>query len=491
MILRTASSCLVRWPLQTRQYQPFPRHVSFHQFSSSLRFLSSSYHRQPSPEFSSDFSHHDPNIARLNHGSFGATPAPVIKAEELFRARWRANPDAFYFGQILDSELQTASHHAANVLHSKKSKKNTNININKELPSVALVENATVAATSIARRWASHQQYGDNHNHNHVVMCLDVAYKAVELGLRHICGSNNVHVANVIKFEEAMSLPLPKTLSCERPELTDDAILRRLDDELHRIQPSYVILDHISSQPALRLPVKQMVELCRSHSCQVQEIAVDAAHAIGMVDIDVIDINADFYFTNLHKWAFTAGPVCALHIRNDAEVENSNLQLHKTAHAIPSWRIGEGIVSESLWAGTRDYAADASVPVALDYLNNWRNVDGLNSISFNRTGYIEAANELRDAWGVNDPNDPAVVQLDYFAEAMGMIRLPPKLNVGDAKPGQPSGGVRQMLREKYGIEAAIGNFGKAGAFLRLSHAVYTTDNDIQRLRDAIYQISFH
>ena len=59
---------------------------------------------------------------------------------------------------------------------------------------------------------------------------------------------------------------------------------------------------------------QKMVDLCRSHPCQVREIAVDAAHAIGMVDVNVQEINADFYFTNCHKWAFAAGPVCAVHI---------------------------------------------------------------------------------------------------------------------------------------------------------------------------------
>ena len=39
----------------------------------------------------------------------------------------------------------------------------------------------------------------------------------------------------------------------------------------------------------------------------------------------------------------------------------------------------------------------------------------------------------------------------------------------------------------YGVEAAVGGF-PGGGFLRLSHAVYMSDNDIGRLRDAVLEL---
>jgi selenocysteine lyase/cysteine desulfurase len=47
--------------------------------------------------------------------------------------------------------------------------------------------------------------------------------------------------------------------------------------------------------------------------------------------------------------------------------------------------------------------------------------------------------------------------------------------------------VRSRLRDHYGVEAAIGGF-PDGGFLRLSHAVYTSDDDIERLRDAVLEL---
>ena len=47
-----------------------------------------------------------------------------------------------------------------------------------------------------------------------------------------------------------------------------------------------------------------MVALCRKHG--VREVAVDGAHAIGLVEggLDVEAMGADWYFSNLHKWCF-------------------------------------------------------------------------------------------------------------------------------------------------------------------------------------------
>ena len=60
---------------------------------------SSSFTRASAAKFASDFDHHAPGIARLNHGSFGATPKPVLAATEACRARWLAQPDDEYFSR--------------------------------------------------------------------------------------------------------------------------------------------------------------------------------------------------------------------------------------------------------------------------------------------------------------------------------------------------------------------------------------------------------
>ena len=124
-----------------------------------------------------------------------------------------------------------------------------------------------------------------------------------------------------------------------------------------------------------------------------------------------------------------------------------------------------------------------AVPAALAYLQDWRSVDDLAAPEFNRVGLRRAVDDLQTAWGVDEA---------YHEEclgSMGMVRLPAGLDLSKDVPGQPVGpdSVRSRLRDRFGVEAAVGSF-PDGGFLRLSHAVYTSDDDLERLRDAVLEL---
>lgn len=410
------------------------------------------FRRLAAPRYASDFVHHAPGIARLNNGSFGASPQAVLDAEAEHRARWRANPDAFYFGvgsTSLDARVAAAAKAAAGALSAPDD-------------SVSLVENATVCTAIIAQRWARSLRERPSNRSN--VLLLDVCYKAVAYSIAQICepAGAQLHFAHV---------PFPDT--------SVDAVLSNLDKALRDTSPRYVMLDHVSSQPALVLPVQEMVALCKRHG--VEEVAVDGAHGVGLLPpsaLRVTDIGATFYFTNLHKWAFAPSPVAALHAAEHC--------LQDTHHVVPSWQAGSGLFTEARWPGTRDFAPVLAVPDALAYLAEWRSADGLDVVAHNAEGYRRAESMLREAWGV----DPAVAEPALLSDVgMGMVRLPPTLDLSNDRPGQPSAGVRQTLRDEFRIEAAVGGFGDEGGFLRLSHAVYSADEDFERLCDAVSELA--
>ena len=86
-----------------------------------------------------------------------------------------------------------------------------------------------------------------------------------------------------------------------------------LDRTLAREKPRYAVIDHILSQPAVQIPIKEAIGLCRLHG--VTEVAVDGAHAIGNIPggLDVSTLGADWYYSNLHKWGFAPHTCCLLH----------------------------------------------------------------------------------------------------------------------------------------------------------------------------------
>ena len=235
------------------------------------------FRRLPDTRFAADWVHHAIDVARMNNGSFGATPLPVLQAESTYRAQWRANPDAFYFAlgaASLDSQLQAASDAAAAALTA-------------PAGSVCLVENATVATSIIANRWAKAIRKQAELGMNQAIMLLDVGYKACAYSMAAICEPAGA----ALHFS---SVPFPET--------SVDGILKSLDATLSQNKPRFAFLDHVSSQPALVLPIRDMIALCRAHG--VEEIAVDGAHGAGLLspmELDVQSMGADFYFTNLHK----------------------------------------------------------------------------------------------------------------------------------------------------------------------------------------------
>ena len=83
-----------------------------------------------------------------------------------------------------------------------------------------------------------------------------------------------------------------------------------------------------------------MVAMCRRHG--VEEVALDGAHSLGLLprsSVRVEDIGADFYFTNVHKWAFASGPASALHVAERHAGGKGRLPWRGTAAHRPTWTV--------------------------------------------------------------------------------------------------------------------------------------------------------
>ena len=87
-----------------------------------------------------DFEHHAAGVARLNHASFGAVPAPVLAVQESFRQQWLAQPDELYFSGRLHRVLREAAAAGATTLLTKTTTEHEPFQ-----NQFCLLENATVA----------------------------------------------------------------------------------------------------------------------------------------------------------------------------------------------------------------------------------------------------------------------------------------------------------------------------------------------------------
>ncbi|KAI3827266.1 hypothetical protein L1987_01338 [Smallanthus sonchifolius] len=396
----------------------------------------------------SEFSHHNPTVARINNGSFGSCPTSVIEAQQRYQLRFFQQPDDFYLNHLKPS-----------ILRSREAIK-TLINAN-HVDEISIVDNATTGAAIVLQhvKWSF---FESKFNAGDTAVMLHYAYGAVKKSVEAYVTRAGGHVIEV-------KMPYPVTSNNEIIRSFKNALeLGKLNNRKVRL----AVIDHITSMPSVVIPVKELVKLCREEG--VDCIFVDAAHAIGSIEVDVQDIGADFYTSNLHKWLFCPPSIAFLHCRNP---ELSNLH-----HPVVSHEYGNGIAIESSWVGTRDYSAQLVVPEALEFVNRFEGgLDGIRK--WNHEKVVEMAEMLVKVWGTN-----LGTPLD-MCSSMVMVGLPACLGI---RSDSDTLKLRSHLRDCFKVEVPIyyrqpkdGEVDLVTGYARISHQIYNTVDDYYRFRDAI------
>ncbi|XP_077240521.1 putative L-cysteine desulfhydrase, chloroplastic [Tasmannia lanceolata] len=419
---------------------------------------------KPSPslitdaEIRSEFSHHDLGIARINNGSFGSCPNSILAVQNQWQIAFLRQPDDFYFNR-LKSEIQRSRSVIKDL-----------INVD-DVEEVSLVDNATTAAAIVLQKIAYEFSEGRFQKGDAVVM-LHYAYGAVKKSME-------AYVSRAGGCVIEVQLPFPVR--------SNDEIVFEFRKALEKGKSNgrkvrLAVIDHITSMPSVVIPLKQLVKICREEG--VDQVFVDAAHAIGNVEIDVKEIGADFYTSNLHKWFFCPPSVAFLYCRKSSALSD----LH---HPVVSHEYGNGLAIESGWIGTRDYSAQLVVPSVIDFVNRFEGgIDGIRKR--NHDAVVEMAEMLAKSWGTHLGMPPDM------CSSMAMVGLPGCLSISSEKDTLK---LRTHLRERFGIEVPIyyqaPRDGENGAqdkdvrltgYARISHQIYNTADDYYKFRDAINQL---
>lgn len=330
---------------------------------------------------------------------------------------------------------------------------------------VSIVDNATTAAAIFLQRiaWAFAEGHFDKGD---VAIMLHYAYGAVKKSIE-------AYVTRAGGCVIEVQLPFPVN--------SDDEIISEFRKALERGKENgrrvrLAVIDHITSMPCVVIPVKELVRICREEG--VDQVFVDAAHAIGCTDVDMQDIGADFYTSNLHKWFFCPPSIAFLYCRRSTK----SLDLH---HPVVSHEYGNGLAMESAWIGTRDYSPQLVVPKVLEFVNRFEGgIEGIKKR--NHDNVVEMGQMLAKAWGTNLGCPPEM------CASMIMVGLPASLAISSDSDTLK---LRKHLREKFGVEVPMyyraprdGEVGGITGYARISYQVYNKVEDYNKLRDAIDQL---
>ncbi|KAM7479795.1 hypothetical protein LguiA_028008 [Lonicera macranthoides] len=430
-----------------------------HKTSTSTTNSHNVNHHSPTPitpaELHSEFAHHHPSTARINNGSFGSCPASVIAAQHQWQLRYLQQPDNFVLNNLQPSILRTRSviKDLVNADH---------------LDEISIVDNATTAAATVLQHiaWSFHES---RFNKGDAALILRHSYGAVKKSLRAYFTRAGGHVIEV-------NIPFP--LKSETEIITQfQQALQNCKSNGTKIR--LAVIDHITSMPSILIPVKELVKLCREQG--VDRIFIDAAHAIGSAEVDVKDIGADFYTSNLHKWFFCPPSVAFLYCK---KADNKSLPLH---HPVVSHEYGNGLALESGWVGTRDYSAQLVVPSALEFVNRFEGgMDGIRKRNHEKV--VEMGEMLVKSWGTNFGAPPEM------CTSMAMVGLPEGLGIGSELDAFK---FRKHLRDRFSVEVHIYYRAPEGesseidlitGYARISHQVYNKIEDYCRFRDAVNEL---
>ncbi|KAL7003201.1 putative L-cysteine desulfhydrase, chloroplastic [Sarracenia purpurea var. burkii] len=403
-------------------------------------------------EVRAEFAHHDPAVARINNGSFGSCPASIIAAQQRWQLKFLQQPDDFYFNQLQPSILR-ARNEIKDLINAD------------DVDEVSIVDNATTAAAIVlqATTWGFVE---GRFNKGDTAVMLHYAYGAVKKSVQ-------AYVSRVGGRVIEVQLPFPVS--------SDDEIISEFRKALekgkldgHKVR--LAVIDHITSMPSVVIPIKELVKICREEG--VDQIFVDAAHSIGCTRVDMKEIGADFYTSNLHKWFFCPPSVAFLYCRKSDKIPN----LH---HPVVSHNYGNGLALESAWIGMRDYSAQLVVPEVVEFVNRFEGgIEGIRKR--NQEKVVEMGEMLVKAWGTNLGSPPEM------CSSMVMVGLPACLGISS---GSGALKLRTHLREFFGVEVPIyyrapidGEVDPITGYARISHQVYNVIGDYYKFRDAVNKI---
>ena len=246
----------------------------------------------------------DPGVVFLNHGSFGACPAPVFEAYQRFQRELERQPVEFLalerrFPELLDTARRRLAAY-----------------VGASPDTIVFVTNASSAINAVARSLDLHP--GDE------VLLGDAEYGGMERLWTYVAEHTG---ATLVRrpFEELDPGPQTRVVFCSHIEWTSG----RLND---------------------------VGELCRKARAAGALSIVDGAHAPGQIELDLDAVGADVYAGNCHKW------MCSPKARRFSTRGPRRSDVIDPLVVSWDWIDGASFPERHRWQGTRDPSAYLAVP---------------------------------------------------------------------------------------------------------------------------------
>lgn len=369
----------------------------------------------------------DPAITFLNHGSFGACPKPIFEEQQRFQLELENEP--VYFIQKKQAKyLKIAKDRLAEYI---------GCNAN----DFFFTPNPTFAVNTIMR--SLDLKEGDE------ILSTNHEYGAMDRTWNFYCKKSGAKY-----IRQNISLPV----------VSKEQILEEFWSG-YTSKTKIIFLNQISSATALIFPVKEICDKARELGLIT---IIDGAHVTGQMDLNITELNPDFYTGTLHKWMLAPKGSSFLYVKKDFQEMLDPLVVGWGYESVTP---GESqFLDYQEFQGTRDISAFLCTPKVIDFLeeNDWRT----------------KAKECRR------------IVLDNYQRFCDLLKTQPICPITEEFLGQMASipiktsnpvALKELLFNKYKIEIPVmplnGNY-----FIRYSINVYNSQEDLDILYKALQNI---
>ena len=369
----------------------------------------------------------DPTITFLNHGSFGACPKPIF--EEYQRLQLELENEPVYFIQKKQAAfLKVAKERLA---------KFVGCNAN----DFFFTPNPTFAINTIMR--SLHLEDGDE------ILTTNHEYGAMDRTWNFYCKNSGAKY-----IRQNISLPV----------VSKEQILEEFWSG-HTSRTKIIFLNQISSCTALIFPIKEICDKARELGLIT---IIDGAHVPGQMDLNLTELNPDFYTGTLHKWMLAPKGSSFLYVKKSFQEMLDPLIVGWGYESVSP---GEcQFLDYQDYQGTRDISSFLTTPKVIEFLekNNWKSI-AKQSKAIVLGNYQRFCDLLH--------TQPLCPISEEFLVQMASIPV---------KTTNPIG-LKELLFTKYKIEIPVmplnGNY-----FLRYSINAYNSQEDLDILYRALQDI---
>ncbi|KAI0551237.1 pyridoxal phosphate-dependent transferase [Xylaria curta] len=214
----------------------------------------------------------NPEHRYLNHGSFGAAPRDIRNHMKHHQDLCEATPDSYirYEYPIILDESRAAMAKF----------------INAPTDTIVFVSNATTGVNAVLRSIVWDDDGKDE------ILYFSTVYGGCAKVIDYVVDSS---------LGKVSSRPINITYPCEDEDIVR-AFHAAVDSATSAGKRAKICLfDVVSSLPGVCFPFEAITKACRSAGILS---LVDGAQGVGMVNIDLENLDPDFFVSNCHKWLF-------------------------------------------------------------------------------------------------------------------------------------------------------------------------------------------